>query len=393
MEVIAKREGRWSGSSEHKEGSGSFVIMAFSHLRWSFVWQRPQQILSRLARTHPVLFIEEPIHDVGPDDEPFIEEQPGSENVTVAIPHLRSQSANEGDAHTVLLGLVRGKIKELEFDDPVLWYYSPMMAEWSLGEIPSRAIVYDCMDELSQFKGAPTRLIENEKRLLDSADIVFTGGYELFEKKRKQHQNVHVFGCGVEYDHFARAQDLGPGVPEDIRAIGKPIAGWFGVIDERMDYELVGRVADLMPDWSFVLIGPVVKVDPSELPQRANIYWLGPRDYAQLPDYCRAFDACMMCFAINEATEFINPTKALEYLATGKPVISTPVADVVRQYSDLITIASDAESFAEGLRRAKGATRDERIALGIEKARKCSWEEIVATMEHIILQATSKTAS
>ena len=368
----------------------SLGIVAFSHLRWNFVWQRPQQFLSRFAEQHPVLFIEEPFYDLGADQEPTLELQETQDGVVVAIPHLRDGDRWE-DSHEVIRGLARRAIdsinREGQFDEPILWYYSPMMVEWSLDHFETSGVVYDCMDELSQFKFAPEGLIENERRLMEHADIVFTGGQELYEKKSRQHENTHFFGCGVEYEHFAKAQDVDQPVPDDVKGLKKPIIGWFGVIDERVDYDLIKKAAELRPDYSFVLVGPVVKVDPATLPQAPNIHWLGGRDYKQLPDYCRAFDVCMMCFAINEATEFINPTKALEYLATGKPVISTPVKDVVRQYSDLVEIAKTPEEFVEKLDRLIQHPDLERIQKGIEKARESSWEGTVSQMRALILEA------
>lgn len=368
-------------------------IVAFSHLRWSFVWQRPQQFLSRFAKEHPVLFIEEPFYDLRADQEPSLEMQEAQDGVVVAVPHLREGDRWE-DSHDTIRELAQRAIDTINlgghFDEPILWYYSPMMVEWSLDYFPASGVVYDCMDELSQFKYAPEGLIENEQRLLQNADVVFTGGQELYEKKSRQHGNAHFFGCGVEYEHFAKAQDESGTIPEDVKDLKKPIIGWFGVIDERVDYDLIKRAADLRPDYSFVLVGPVVKVDPASLPQGPNIHWLGGRDYKELPDYCRAFDVCMMCFAINEATEFINPTKALEYLATGKPVISTPVKDVVRQYSDLIEIAETPEEFVEKLDRLVQHPDADRIQKGIEKARESSWEGTVSQMRTLILEAIDR---
>src|SRR5205085_12005685 len=184
-----------------------------------------------------------------------------------------------------------------------------------------------------------------ESRLIEAADVLFTGGYELGDKKRKQHDNVHTFGCGVEVQHFGKAQDPTTPIPPDIDFMNRPILGWFGVVDERVDYAMVGEMARMRPRWSFAMVGPVVKVDPNLLPHSPNLFWMGSRDYQQLPNYCRAFDVCMMPFAINASTQYINPTKALEYLATGRPVISTPVKDVVRQYTDTVSIVKTMEEF------------------------------------------------
>jgi glycosyltransferase involved in cell wall biosynthesis len=277
-----------------------------------------------------------------------------------------------------------------EFDKPVLWYYSPMDSAWSLGHFENRGIVYDCMDELSQFTGAPKQLVSNEARLMEHADVVFTGGYELGEKKKKQHDNVHIFGCGVEFSHFNKAADPTTSIPPDIDFMARPILGWFGVVDERVDYAMVGEMARMRPDWSFAMVGPVVKVDPNLLPHSPNLFWLGGRDYQQLPNYVAAFDVCMMCFAMNASTQYINPTKGLEYMATGKPVISTPVRDVVRQWTDIVHIARNAEEFVAAAQKALENPDHERIQRGLELARQSSWENTVLQMQNLIKEAIGK---
>src|SRR3954468_19365870 len=246
------------------------------------------------------------------------------------------------------------------------------------------------MDELSQFTGAPKALVTNEARLMQYADVVFTGGFELGEKKAKQHDNVHAFGCGVDYEHFAKAADANTAIPPDIDFMKRPILGWFGVVDERVDYAMVGEMARMRPDWSFAMVGPVVKVDPNLLPHFPNLFWLGGRDYQVLPNYCKAFDINMMCFAINAATEYINPTKALEYFATGRPVISTPVKDVVRQYSDLVDIVKTPEEFVAAAERLLKNPPLERIERGIAKAEQSSWEAPVANMQRLIKEAIAR---
>src|SRR3954467_12983038 len=265
-----------------------------------------------------------------------------------------------------------------------------MDSAWSLGHFENRGVVYDCMDELSQFTGAPRQLVANEARLMDHADIVFTGGYELWTKKKQQHDNAHFFGCGVEFEHFNKAQDPNTVIPPDIDFMARPILGWFGVVDERVDYAMVGEMARMRPDWSFAMVGPVVKVDPNLLPHSPNLFWLGGRDYQVLPNYCRAFDICMMPFAMNAATQYINPTKALEYFATGRPVISTPVKDVVRQYSDLCDIVKTAEEFVAAEERHLRNRNPQRLQQAIEKAKQSSWESTVQTMQDLIQQAIER---
>ncbi len=373
-----------------------YGIVVFSHLRWGFVWQRPQQFLSRFAKKHPVLFIEEPFFDIPEGAEPRLDFHRVMPNVTVACPHLATSWNRNRGLPEKLREFARRAIDEMNedgegvFDAPVLWYYSPMDSAWSLGYFKNRGIVYDSMDELSQFTGAPKTLVDNEARLMQHADIVFAGGYELSLKKKQRHDNVHFFGCGVEVEHFGKAMDGNTTLPPDIDFMQRPILGWFGVVDERVDYAMVGEMARMRPGWSFAMVGPVVKVDPNLLPHSPNLFWLGGRDYQVLPNYCKAFDINMMCFAINAATEYINPTKALEYLATGRPVISTPVKDVVRQYSDTVEIVKTAEEFVAAADRMLRDPPAERIEKGLALARSCGWESTVAKMQRLIGEAIGK---
>lgn len=392
--VAESTRGAASISVGDKRDTDRYGIVVFSHLRWGFVWQRPQQFLSRFAKKHPILFIEEPFFDRPEGSEPEVTYHRVMPNVTVACPHVPGSWNRNPQLPQKLREFTQTAIDHMNedgtFDRPLLWYYSPMDAAWSLGFFQNRGVVYDSMDELSQFTGAPRALVDNENRLMDYADVVFAGGYELSLKKKKRHDNVHFFGCGVEYSHFSQAQDPHTTVPPDIDFMDRPILGWFGVVDERVDYNMVGEMARQRPSWSFAMVGPVVKVDPNLLPHFPNLYWLGQRDYSVLPNYCKAFDICMMSFAINAATEYINPTKALEYLATGRPVISTPVKDVVRQYSDLVDIVKTPEEFIAAAERALKDPPRDRIQRGIEKAKQCSWDTTVATMQGLIKDAITK---
>ena len=377
-----------------------YGIVVFSHLRWGFVWQRPQQFLSRFAKKHPILFVEEPFFDLKEGTEPRVDYHRVMPNLTVMTPHCPPSWARNPQLPTMLREWTKQALEHMNddgsgaFDRPLLWYYSPMDASWSLGWIENRGVVYDCMDELSQFTGAPKALVQNEARLIEHADVVFTGGYELGDKKRKQHDNVHTFGCGVEVHHFGKARDPGTPIPPDIDFMARPILGWFGVVDERVDYAMVGEMARMRPDWSFAMVGPVVKVDPNLLPHSPNLYWMGGRDYQQLPNYCAAFDVNMMCFAINAATQYINPTKGLEYMATGRPIVSTHVRDVVKQWSDIVFLARGAEEFVAQVQKAMDKNdpdRNERVRKGLALAEKCGWENTVRQMQDLIRQAINKT--
>ncbi|HVE49617.1 MAG TPA: glycosyltransferase [Casimicrobiaceae bacterium] len=243
------------------------------------------------------------------------------------------------------------------------------------------------MDELSKFRYSPADLAQREAALLSTADVVFTGGYQLFTRKARHHANVHFYGCGVDSDHYAKAQRVETRIPADVAELPHPVLGYFGVIDERLDYELIGELAAAFDNGSVVMIGPVAKVDPATLPRQPNLHWLGQRSYDDLPAYVKAFDACLMPFALNEATENINPTKTLEYMAAGKPVISTAVADVVRHFTPIVQVATSGDEFIRLAAKACVAPNPDLIALGVERARAASWETMVEAMRGHMLSA------
>jgi glycosyltransferase involved in cell wall biosynthesis len=273
------------------------------------------------------------------------------------------------------------------FANPIQWFYTPMPAPAMIGAFDERAVVYDCMDELSKFRFAPRELVDRERYLIAQADVVFTGGYKLWQSKSKYHTNVHFFGCGVDVAHFATARSADVAVPRQLAALVRPVIGFYGVIDGRIDYDLVRTLARELPDAELVMVGPVVKVDPAELPHAANIHWLGQRQYSELPAHVKGFDVCLMPFALNEATEYINPTKTLEYMAAGKPIVSTAVSDVVHNFTPVVAIAHSPAEFVAAVREAIDSPSAEMIARGLEQARANSWESIVARMERIIRDA------
>ncbi|MDQ6830538.1 MAG: glycosyltransferase [Gemmatimonadota bacterium] len=367
-------------------------LIVHSHLRWDFVWQRPQQLLSRLAATQPVLFVEEPVF-VDETARGTLQVTEPYAGVTRVVPHLPSHLRDHyDDAIVVVRTLVREAVGEGgplagRFDRAVQWFYTPMPVPAMLGAFGERGVVYDCMDELAQFRFAPTELGHRERMLLHAADVVFTGGHKLYQSKSRYHENVHFFGCGVDVQHFGKARLEETALPEDIRDIARPIMGYFGVVDERLDYRLLRALAEANPDCSLVMIGPVVKVDPAELPRAANIHWLGQKSYADLPAYLKAFDVCLMPFALNEATEYINPTKTLEYMAAGKPIVSTAVADVVRNFVPIVRVAESPMAFADEVRSALSTSSTERVREGIERAAHSSWDAIVTQMRALIANA------
>jgi UDP-galactopyranose mutase len=317
-------------------------LVCLSHLRWNFVYQRPQHLLSRSAKNRRVFFVEEPIFSPGTDWR--LDVSIHESGVWVIVPHL-SEGISEETMQTAQQAMLDDLFQATEISPYILWYYTPMAVSFT-NHLKPLAVVYDCMDELSAFHGAHPALKTHESQLLKRADVVFTGGQSLYEAKQHQHPNIHAFPSSIEKEHFATARNFLE-EPANQKDIPHPRLGFFGVIDERMDIELLRGIAEAKPDWHLVIIGPVVKIDPAILPACPNIHYLGGKSYQELPAYIAGWDIAMLPFAINESTKFISPTKTPEYLAAGKPVISTPIRDVVKPYgeNDLVRIASSVSEF------------------------------------------------
>jgi glycosyltransferase involved in cell wall biosynthesis len=362
------------------------------------VWQRPQQFLSRLSQRRRILFVE--LHRPDPQLVSFsarlrpVEAYPNITILQMQAPAWRWRDGEWVDRQrrALVQEAVSGPLKG-QFEEPIQWFYDPMAVTAFTGQMGEVCTVYDCMDELSKFRGAPPEIIEREGHLLQKADVVFTGGRKLFESKSRFHGNCHFYGCGVDVDHFGKARLEDTPIPDDLKSLQKPILGFFGVVDERMDYELAAKLAEANPNWSVVIIGPAIKVDESTIPKRPNLHWLGARDYAQLPAYCKAFDVCIMPFARNEATEYINPTKALEYMATGRNIVSTAVPDVVRNFGSVVKIGNSHEEFIEICSEVAQNPDAKAIEEGVEMARANTWESIVQKLENHIADAVTKAAA
>lgn len=333
------------------------TLLCFSHLRWNFVFQRPQHLMSRFSRKMDVVFWEEPV-EIAANETAYLQvrEAQDAPNVRVVVPHL-PQGMPEDAREAALMRLLDAHIASIR-GALIAWYYTPMMLPFSR-HIEADVTVFDAMDELSKFKFAPVKLLDLEQELIDRADVVFTGGSSLYEAKKDRHDNVHCFPSSVDRCHFlkARARQFEPADQEDLP---KPRLGFYGVIDERFDTELLDKIAQMRPNWSFVMVGPVVKISPEDLPKRPNIHYLGGKTYEQLPAYLSGWDVALMPFAMNESTQFISPTKTPEYLAGGAPVVSTPIKDVVRHYGQLegVKFASTPEEFVAACEEALELSRD-----------------------------------
>jgi glycosyltransferase involved in cell wall biosynthesis len=368
------------------------VLVVFSHLRWSFVYQRPQHLMSRLAGRWRVVFVEEPVRCDGPA---FLEVRDIAPQLQVLVPHTPVNAPGFHDDQLAALQTLLDAhflIEHLRVD--VAWLYTPMALPLVKIARPA-CVVYDCMDELTAFKDAPRQLRQRESALLKRAAVVFTGGPSLYQAKCEMHPHVVCLPSAVDAAHFDPA-----GLPSgDLHAIEaerlqghlpRPLLGFFGVIDERLDAALVEAVADARPDWSIAMVGPVVKIDPASLPQRPNLHWLGMQPYERLPHLLAGWDVALMPFARNESTRFISPTKTLEYMAGGKPVVSTPITDVVSLYGDAVEVADGPQAFVQACERllAEGpAERDRRAAAMAGCVVRHTWNDSADTVHVLVSQA------
>ena len=357
-------------------------LVCFSHLRWDFVYQRPQHILSRCAKERRVFFVEEPIFGNG---SMRLEMREADAGVHVVVPHLPDGLRSEIAINAVMREMTRQLFIDHDIDEYIFWYYTPMALNFTDHFNPV-ASVYDCMDELSAFKGAHSNLPLLEKQLFRHVDLVFTGGQSLYEAKCDQHPSVHAFPSSIDASHFGKARNINED-PEDQAHIPHPRLGFFGVIDERFDSELLDQVATMRPDWHFVVIGPIVKIDPATLPNHPNIHYLGGKKYQELPEYLAGWDIALLPFARNESTRFISPTKTPEYLAAGKPVISTSIRDVVRPYGELklVEIADSPDQFIKAAEKILAKTgRTQWLARVDSFLEHISWDKTWNQMSNLI---------
>lgn len=371
-------------SSSHRNHD----LVCLSHLRWNFVYQRPQHLLSRVAKEHRVFFVEEPFYEAHLET-PNLRISSPQANVWVVVPVL-PECTDEDTAVKLQQQLLDDFFIQSKIENWIAWYYTPMALSFTR-HWKSSVVVYDCMDQLSAFHGAPLSLIEREKELFALADLVFTGGQSLYEEKKAHHPEVHAFPSSVEVSHFNQARETQE-EPEDQAGIPHPRLGFFGVLDERMDLQLLDQAAKLRPEWQFVMIGPVVKIAPESLPRLANIHYLNSKDYQVLPQYLSGWDVAIMPFARNESTRFISPTKTPEYLAAGRRVISTSITDVVRPYGDLniVKIADTAEDFVAATEAIFEETASNTPEWQIQVdalLEQTSWDKTWSGMSQLIQQA------
>jgi UDP-galactopyranose mutase len=365
-------------------------LICFSHLRWDFVLQRPQHLMQRFSRERPVFFFEEFI----PTDHPlaYLEIHPFEGTSVKAVRPRIPNGWSEAEREAALGKLLDELITLYGGKRPILWFYTPLMFAFAR-HVDAVAVVYDCMDELANFKFAPANLKASEQTLIAAADVVFTGGISLYEAKRDQHDNIHPFPSGVDSHHFRTARNALP-EPWDQVDIPHPRLGYYGVIDERLDLDLIESAAAARPGYSFIFLGPIVKISPDDLPRAANIHYLGQKAYGDLPAYLSGWEATLMPFALNDATRFISPTKTPEYLAAGRPIVGTKIVDVVRGYGDVpgVFLANDPQAFAEACDAALHISRNDQTWLQAvdEILARSSWETTFRRMSALVEEAAAQ---
>lgn len=355
-------------------------LVVFSHLRWGLMYQRPQHLMTRMARRGwRVFFVEEPRHTDGALRLVCHSPEPG---VTVVVPHSPVAAPGFHDEQIPVLGpLLAEYLESRQAVDGVVWLDTPM-ALHIMETAQPRTVVYDCMDDLSTFQDASQELLRREAALMKQADLVFTSGPSLYEARRDLHPQLLCLPSAVDGEHFAPSR-LRPGSLHAQRAralqgrLAQPRLGFCGVIDERLDLDLLAYLAHARPHWQIVMVGPVLRIDPATLPKAPNLHWLGLQAYDTLPYLMAGWHVCLMPFVINASTRFINPTKTLEYLASETPVVSTPVHDVVQLYGDVVSVAATPQVFVEACQALMDEAPAEhlrRADAALQTVRTRSWE-------------------
>lgn len=357
-------------------------LIVFSQFRWDFALRRPQHLMTRLARDFRVFYFEEPVYD---PRGAWLEIRVPAPNVHVCRPHTRVPERGFADAQMpVLAGLLENLISSHDLGTPVVWLYTPSALPL-LQRLDAKAIVYDCIEEPAAPGEAGRELAAQEHSLLKLADLVFTGGPSLFRHKQALHDNVHSLPSSVDKEHFAA---VGPGIDHSEQAaMAHPRFGFFGVIDPRFDPVSVSLLADAHPGWQIVLVGPVANIDLRTLPRRPNVHYMGERPYAELPQFVSGWDVCLLPFAVNASTRFVSPAKVLEYMAAGKPIVTTALPDVVEAFGHIVHVGRHAQSFVSACERAlveAPALREKRAAMMRNVVKATSWDATAEKMLALI---------
>lgn len=365
-------------------------IICISHLRWDFVWQRPQHLLSSLSEYNRVLFVEEPVTRPGLI-EPYLEVLPGHSAPDVTVlrliqPVAKAAWVGHGDPLTqaTYSRLLLDYLWQEDIPAAVLWLYTPLGLDF-VKVIPHNLLIYDVLDQLAGGKEASPDLMEKEEALAGQADLVFTRCTSLYHEKILLNSQTYLFPSGVEAAHFAPAANpANYPVPRELVGLHRPIIGYYGVIDDRVDLALLAYIAQARPDWSLVIVGPISRIGQEDLPVAANIHYPGMKSYAELPAYLAQFNVALVPFILNEATRYLSPTKALEYMAAHKPVVATPIPDIQALYNPVVRTAASPAEFVQQIEAALQELPEDRRAGEDKLLDLYTWHKIAGRMHRLI---------
>ena len=318
------------------------------------------------------------------------------------LPFFQMSGAINRLNNALLLPILRAQIKRLGFRAPVLWTYAPHSADF-VGKLGEQAAVYECVDDFTAAKGLiSARAIGRlEQRLIRAVDLLIVTHPKLYEAKAKVARRAVVVPNGVDAEHLARAADPDLPVAEALAHVKHPVLGYLGAVNYWIDTPLLARLARAHPDWTLVMVGPVVRplanVKPLEgLP---NVLFTGRVPYAEVPRYVKAFDVCLNPYVLDEVAEHCSPLKLYEYVATGKPVVSVDMPEAHR-FAGLIDIAHSADEFIAlvevAVQRVMRGEADERAAARMAEAWKHTWRsrfEAVSAALAAVLEAKQSGTS
>ncbi len=355
---------------------------------------RKQNIMNRLSDAE-ILYIDPPVSFIAPLKDKSAKPRlsaykaPGEkvkENITVfaappVIPFFNKHRFINKINQARLARYVKGRMKEHGFTKPYLWCYSPTSCDL-VDKIPNAGVIYDCVDRHSAYKGMidPAVVDRMEKDLAERADQVFCTAQGLYDTLSAYNKNTVMIPNGAAYELFSSAAE-----PRHESADQAPVFGFVGMLQECIDYDLIAKLAKAYPAGEIDLIGrPLPGVDLSELAKYKNVKLLGLIPQKELPQYIKRFDVCLNIFKEGKLAKDVSPLKFYEYLATGKPIVSTKEPLQVMDFSDVTYISETEDDFVLKCEEALRENDPEKTAKRMAYGKACSWDERVKWMEKIL---------
>ncbi len=384
-------------------------ILCISSIDWDFIWQGHQEIMSTLAKQgHRVLFVENTgVRNPRPGDFKRIRQRLANwrkslggfrqvqKNLTVysplvlPFPYFRlARWINRW----LLLRNLRQWMEAVEFYHPIIWTFLPTPLTLDLiRAIPHQLVVYYCIDSFADSTPAAQRIVPSERTLLQSSDLVFVTSRRLQAQALEHNRHVHLFPFGVSFQAF-QAAPASPESPPELEQLKRPIIGYVGGVHQWVDQELLAETAQQMPECTFALAGPL-QTDVSKLREIPNVKLLGQLPHDRLPQIVRHFDVGLIPYRLTEYTHNVYPTKLNEYHALGKPVVSTPLPEIItfnEQYDGLVNIADTPERFSKTIQAALKDRSPDLIEQRVAAARDNGWDRRINSMQRLINAAVSQ---